>query len=149
MTLIPTKGSAIKGAAFCLFQIMFGRLFMGFGSLGTPILYWIGLAWVLAFVGILGRIGFAFFTQKPSFQADNAGFSVMGKPQRPWSDYHGAQVRAIRVYFFPIISWVAVKTSPGMMGSSQSIQWGCLSEKPKKMAEKMNNFARKQQMHGN
>lgn len=149
MTLTPAKSSATKGAVFCLFQIMFGRLFMAAGDLDMPYLYWIGLAWVLVFVAFLGRIGFAFFMQKPSFQADNAGFSVMGKAQRPWSDYHGAQVKAIRVYFIPIISWVVVKTGRGMLGSSQSIQWGCLSDKPRKMAEKMNSFARKQQMHGN
>lgn len=149
MTLLPAKGYVIKGTLFCLFQIMIGRIFMSAGAADNHWFYWIGVAWVLGFLFLAGRILFAYFAKKPSFEADNDGFSVMGKGKRPWSDYKGAQVKAIRVYFFPILSWVVVKTGSGMMAPSQQIQWGHLSEKPKKMVEKMNNFARKQIAHGN
>ncbi len=149
MTLLPAKNAVVKGAIFCLIQIMIGRTFMRIGAADKDLFYWIGTAWVLGFLFFLGRILFAYFTQKPSFKADNDGFSVMGKPKRPWSDYKGAQVKAIRFYFFPILSWVVVKTGTGMMAPQQQIQWGHLSDKPKKMAEKMNSFAAKQIAHGN
>lgn len=149
MTLFPAQGYVIKGTLFRLFQIMIGRMFMRAGASDQDLVYWIGAAWMLGFVFLGGRNLYAFFDKKPSFEADNDGFSVMGKAKRPWSDYKGAQFKTIRIYFFALLSWVIVKTGTGLLAPSQQIQWGNLSEKPKKMAEKMNNFATKQIAHGN
>lgn len=122
---------------------------MSVGVTKDNVAYWVGIVWVLVFLFFLGRILHAYFTKKPSFAADNDGFSVMGKPKHPWSDFNGAQVKAVRVYFFPILSWVTVKTGTGLLAPTQQIQWGLLSDKPKKMVDRMNSFASKQISHGN
>ncbi|MFQ1702513.1 hypothetical protein ACJ5NV_18160 [Loktanella agnita] len=147
MKLYTSQGSMIRGSLFCLFQITVGRIIMRIADADIALMYWIGLAWCLGFTFVMLRIIHAYFTQKPSFEADNDGFSVMGKPKRPWSDYHGARTKGVHVYFIPILRWVIVKTGPGLLGSQQQIHFGHLSEKPKKMVGRMNSFAQKQIAH--
>ena len=78
----------------------------------------------------------------PSFQADEDGFSVMGKPKRTWDEYRGAKVTTIYMWFIPISRSLVIKTGKNILGGRVQINAAHLSAPAKEMAAEIENYAR-------
>lgn len=58
------------------------------------------------------RAVIALVKPKPCFMGNAKGYSVMGKPLRPWSEIASVSVRTLSVNFVPSARWVTIQLKP-------------------------------------
>lgn len=91
-------------------------------------------------VGVIAQTAWRKANPKPSFEADQAGFSVMGKPKRTWDEFRGVSVHSIRVGIFPVAQRLSIKTGKSILGGSIPINFTHLSGPAKDMATEIQAY---------
>ena len=80
---------------------------------GGPSLAWLlpGAVLVVGALLVL-RAVLSLVNPRPCFSGNAKGFSVMGKPLRPWSEFGTVSVRTLSVNFVPSARWVTIQLKP-------------------------------------
>lgn len=91
---------------------------------------------------MFAQVGWAKLHPKPSFEADADGFSVMGKPKRPWDEFRAAKVQTSYMWFIPVSRTVTITTGKSILGGRVYIRGTHLSAPAKEMAAEIATYAR-------
>ena len=137
--LYPSDRSLKKAAGIGGFSMFIAFQFKTWspdGSIVAPFMFSIfGLAMIYPFVK-------NHIKPAPSFEADEDGFSVMGKPKRNWDEYRGVKVNTIYLWFIPISRSLIIKTGKNILGGRIQLNPAYLSGSAKEMAAEIEAYAR-------
>ncbi len=144
LVLFPKTANLAVGVGIGLAIAAVGR-WLVVSEDNTAIMPVIGALAVLGGVWVAASCAFRIWRPRPSFAADEEGFSVLGKRKQPWEKFQGVGVQGLKQGGITTNKWVYVKVGKGpVFARKQHIKWTHLSDDASSMAEQIFAFAQKQ-----
>ncbi len=144
LVLFPKTSNLAIGVGIGIAIAAVGRWLVN-GTDNAAIYPVIGVLTVIGGVWVAASCAFRIWRPRPSFAADQDGFSVLGKRKQPWEKFQGVGVQGLKQGGITTNRWVYVKVGKGpVFARKQHIKWTHLSDDAASMAEQIYAFAKKQ-----